>query len=71
MPEQFWSLTVREFHLKWAAFSRAEDRARSLVLEHAMMTGQYKDKDRNKIQRGVNVLRRYPLKRWLLPEPPT
>jgi hypothetical protein len=71
MPEQFWSLTFKEFLLKWAAFARAEDRQRSLVLEHAVMTGQYSEKQRGVMRRGVNALRRYPIKRWLLPEPPT
>ena len=65
MPEQFHRLTVREFHIKHAAWARAEDRQRSLFLELAAMTGQFKDKDRNALRRTVNALRRYPVKRWL------
>lgn len=65
MPDDFWSLTVREFHLKHAAFQRAEDRARSLVFELASMLGNFKDKDRRKVVQAANKLRRYPVKAWL------
>lgn len=51
--------------MKHAAFQRAEDRARSLFLELAAMTGNFKDKDRKQLRRTVNALRRYPVKRWL------
>jgi hypothetical protein len=61
----FWSLLLREFHLKHAAFQRSEDRTRSLFLELAAMTGQFKDKDRNQLKRMVNALRLYPVKTWL------
>lgn len=64
-PAEFWSLTFREFQIKHAAFSRAEDRRRSLVLELAVMTGQFKKQDADKIHRAVNALRRYPVKQWL------
>lgn len=64
-PDVFWSLLLRDFHIKHAAFQRQEDRTRSLVLELAAMTGQFKDKDRNQLRRNVNALRRYPVKRWL------
>jgi hypothetical protein len=68
-PEAFWSLTVREFWIKHRAFTRSEDRQRSLMIEHAARTGQgYKDTDRAALHRHANALRRYPLKKWLLPE---
>lgn len=69
MPEQFWSLTVREFWLKFEAFSRAEDRRRSLIFEHALMVAPRTDKQRAQLQRGINSLRRYPIKQWLLHTP--
>lgn len=65
MPEQFWALTLREFNLKHAAFSRAEDRNRSLMLEHAMHVGNYDKRGKNQMQRAVNSLRRYPVKPWM------
>lgn len=65
MPQEFWSLTVHEFHLKHAAFQRSEDRARSLVFELAALTGNFKPKDRNQMRKAVNALRRYPVKPWL------
>lgn len=65
MPEQFWSLTLREFHIKHAAFLRSENRMRALVWELASMTASYKDKDRSKVRHGANSLRQYPVKRWL------
>jgi lipase chaperone LimK len=65
-PEQFWSLTVREFWIKHAAFTRAEDRRRSLVIEHSLISGHRDDRAREEIQRTVNALRRYPIKSWLL-----
>jgi hypothetical protein len=73
MPAQFWSLTVREFWLKWHAYARTEDRRRSLLFEYLGMTAsaQMKPSDRSKVWRSVNQLRRYPLKRWLLPDGPT
>lgn len=65
MPWQFWRLTFREFQIKHAAFTREEDRRRSLMLEQVSLLGQFKEKDRNAIRRSVNVLRRYPVKVWL------
>jgi hypothetical protein len=64
-PAAFWKLTPREFLLKQDGFSRREDRALSLVLRHALMTGHYKKQDRNHIGRAVNALKRYPIKTWL------
>jgi hypothetical protein len=69
MPDQFWSLTLREFWLKFDGFARAEDRRRGLIFEHALMVGRGDQKQQRQLQRGVNALRRYPLKRWLLPRP--
>ena len=68
MPEQFWNLTIREFQIKHAAFGREEDRRRALVFEHATMVGQLTDKARRQLHRGVNQLRRYPIKQWLQPK---
>lgn len=65
-PVAFWSLNVREFWIKHRAFTRAEDRARSLVLEHAAIVGHFKDKDKKALTKSVNALRRYPVKRWLM-----
>lgn len=67
-PDAFWSLLVREFWIKHRAFERAEDRARSLVIQLAAMTGHYNEKDRGRLERQANLLRRYPVKRWLLPK---
>lgn len=64
-PLAFWTLTPREFLLKQDGFTRAEDRALSLVLRHALMTGQYKKRDRLQLSRAVNTLKRYPVKAWL------
>ncbi len=64
-PSQFWTLTPREFLLRQDGFSRAEDRALSLVLRHALMTGHYKDGDRTQLSRAIHSLKRYPVKRWL------
>jgi len=67
-PNLFWSLTFREFGMKQRAFARAEDRRRALVIQLAAMTGQYSETDRAKLERQANILRRYPVKRWLLRE---
>jgi hypothetical protein len=66
-PLVFWSLTVREFWIKYRAFIRAEDRAESAWLRHALRTQRYKKADRNQIARAANALKRYPVKRWLQP----
>lgn len=66
-PRVFWQLTVREFHLKQAAFQRAEDRQRSLIMELALYTGSFKPKDKSSLTRAKNALRRYPVKQWLRP----
>lgn len=68
MADQFWSLTLREFHLKHAAFSRAENRARALMFEHALVTGHVAEKNVTKMKRSINQLREYPIKRWLRSE---
>lgn len=69
-PEAFWSLTVREFWIKHRAFSRAEDRQRSLVYMVALMTGQHGKAAAAKMERHAYALRRYPLKKWLAPKSP-
>ena len=65
MPEQFWSLLVREFRLKHAAFMRQEDRIHSWVIEHALLTGHIKPEKQTQVERTKNQLRRYPIKAWL------
>lgn len=66
MPWDFWRLTFREFHLKHAAFLRAEDRTKALMFEHVSVTVPRKSaSDQEKLERHVNYLRRYPVKRWL------
>jgi hypothetical protein len=70
MPDQFWSLTFREFQLKWAAFERAEQRAEWLVGRHAYLTVKYA-KDPGSPERLLGYRRgmnRYPIKQWLRPE---
>lgn len=64
-PEAFWSLTYREFQIKYAAFVRAENRQRALVMEHALMTSGAKGSERESAQREIYALRRYPEKSWL------
>jgi hypothetical protein len=66
-PRVFWSLTVREFWIKYRAFIRAEDRAEASVMRQALRTQHYKKADRNALSRAANALRRYPVKRWLQP----
>ncbi len=68
MPDQFWSLTIGEFQIKHGAFVRAEDRQRSLVFELAGLIGMLSQKDRDKVNKNATVLRRYPIKPWLLGE---
>ncbi len=68
-PEAFWSLTVREFWIKHAAFFRSEHRQRANLIELALRTTDYKKDAIGQLQKSVNALRRYPLKQWLLPDP--
>jgi hypothetical protein len=69
MPDQFWSLTVREFRIKHRGFARQEDRLLGLVKSLGALTGHYSEKDRATLERQANALRRYPIKKWLLPKP--
>lgn len=64
MPDQFWSLNVREFWIKHRAFTRAEDRQQALVIDLALRTADYKDNARGELTRYMNALRRYPIKQW-------
>lgn len=64
-PNQFWSLTLREFHIKHAAFARAEDRQRALVHEVVALVGLLDKKNKEIELRNANALRRYPIKPWL------
>jgi hypothetical protein len=65
-PRQFWDLTLREFYLKHAAFARAEDRDRAAQIDLALMLGHFKDADRHRLRRAANLLRRYPMKSWVM-----
>lgn len=67
-PRVFWSLTVREFWIKHAAWKRADDRERSRVYLLASLIGHFKEQDLNKVRQTEMALRRYPLKKWLLPD---
>jgi hypothetical protein len=69
MPDQFWSLTVREFWIKHAAFSRAEDRAEAALIRQALRLGQFKKSAANELSRYANALKRYPIKPWLVKSP--
>ena len=57
---------MKEFWIKHRAFTRAENRALSLVLELALRTTNYAKKDQNAIKKDINALRRYPIKQWLI-----
>lgn len=67
-PRVFWRLTPHEFWIKWRAFTRAEDRAESARIRQALRTTQLSDGDRRKLERNADALKRYPLKKWLLPD---
>lgn len=66
-PDRFWSLTVREFWIKYRAFVRAENRLESLFIRQALRTtgGKKTDPGRVKMERVANQLRQYPVKPWL------
>lgn len=64
-PSAFWSLTVREFWIKFDAFKRREDRQRSLMLELVLNTQHMKAAPHAAMSRNIQRLRRYPLKSWL------
>jgi hypothetical protein len=64
MPEAFWSLSPREFWLKHAAFSRAEDRAEAALVRQALRLGQFKKSAAIQLERYANALKRYPIPPW-------
>lgn len=64
-PEAFWDLTLREFWIKYRAFTRAESRARALLFEIALMVAPANKKAQRARADAVNALRQYPLKQWL------
>jgi hypothetical protein len=66
-PDHFWSLTPREFGIKYAAFQRAENRAKADQIALALMLGHYKAGDRQRMAHEENALRTYPIKLWTLP----
>jgi hypothetical protein len=66
MPDQFWSLTVPEFELKYHAFQRAETRALWLVGKLALLTQEFKNDPKTPGQLfGMSPMIRYPMKPWL------
>jgi hypothetical protein len=67
MPDQFWSLTVREFWIKFDGFHRAENRALWLNAHHARLTQRYKPHPRtpDQLLGYGGAMYRYPLKSWL------
>jgi hypothetical protein len=66
LPSEFWTLTLREFQIKHAAFVRAEDRKRSLLFELASLVAMTDDKGRAGMKANANTLRRYFSMPWLL-----
>jgi hypothetical protein len=64
-PEAFWSLTVREFWIKFAAFQRRENRAMHRLARLALLTTRYKTEVRHPEQL-VGSPSRYPMKAWLV-----
>ena len=69
MPAQFWSLTVREFWIKFRAFVRAENRAEAANIRHALRTSGGDTSGRRKLQEAANELRQYPVKSWIKDNP--
>ena len=68
MPDQFWSLSLREFWIKHAAFMRAENRKRALGFELAGMVSMADEKAKRVWARNTSVLTQYPIKPWALAE---
>lgn len=64
-PDAFWSLEPREFWIKQAAFTRAEDRIRSYFLEHSLESVHRETVHLNALAQRIYRLRRYPIKSWL------
>lgn len=70
MPDQFWSLTMHEFGIKHAAFSRAEARQRALIYEYILQRVPKSKSDIvQKVTNRINALRRYAVKPWLKQQP--
>lgn len=69
-PDVFWSLLVREFWIKHRAFERDESRRHSLFVELAARTGHFNENDQRRMMQSAYQLKRYPLKKWLLPKSP-
>lgn len=66
-PDVFWSLTMREFWIKQAAFVRKEDRAKALTHRLAYLIGRFpKKEDFEREKKNEGALRRYALKPWLI-----
>jgi hypothetical protein len=67
MPDQFWSLSPREFWIKYRAFVRAENRLESLFMRQALRTtgGKKTDPGRMQMEKQAIRLRQYPVKPWL------
>lgn len=67
MPDQFWSLTVREFWIKHDAFIRKENRFKAAMIRHGLRTTNYKKNVAMQLEQMAMALERYPLKPWTLP----
>lgn len=70
MPSRFWSLTVREFHIKYRAFIRMENRLEAMQIRQALRRGVGGDDSkgrqaRSQLGKMANRLRQYPVKAWL------
>lgn len=66
MPAQFWSLTLREFQFKHAAFMRAENRQRALLFDLGALVSMADEKAKAVMSRNANALRRYVTMPWLI-----
>lgn len=67
-PADFWALTPREFWIKYRGFRRKEDRAKADAIRQALMTATYKPNERRRLEQQAQILTRYPIKAWTLPE---
>lgn len=67
-PDVFWSLTPREFWIKYRGFRRKEDRARAEAIRQALRTSSYKKNAQMRLEQDAQRLTRYPIKAWTLPD---
>jgi hypothetical protein len=63
MPDQFWSLTMHEFGIKYRAFIRAENRLLKLIARHALMVAPHgKNMTPEKLLGVKGMFHLYPLR---------